>query len=61
MTFATGEILPTPDGPKPFAVVFAHGDKVLTTVPVDSVAEGEAWILEVLPKLQQFARDEGHL
>ena len=49
--FVTGEVVATPDEELPFAVVFKRGDEVLAEWLVESVADGEAQIIEALKGL----------
>jgi hypothetical protein len=60
MAFVTGEVVPTPGEEYPFSVVFKQGDKVLADWPVQSVAEGEAQIVEALQGMVEIVEvDDG--
>jgi hypothetical protein len=48
MAYATAEVIPNTREGKPFKVVFMQGARVLTEWPVDSVADGEAQIVNAL-------------
>jgi len=48
MAFVTGDVVPSPGEETAFKVVFKQGDKVIVEWPVDSQAEGEEEIIEVL-------------
>ena len=54
-----GEIIATPDEEAPYAVVIAHGDKVLVRVGVSSQSAGEQIVVEVLQTLETFAIKDG--
>lgn len=51
MAFVTGDVVPSPGEEAPFKVVFKQGDKVLVEWPVESKADGEAEIVEVLTSI----------
>ena len=48
MAFVTGDVVASPGEESPFKVVFKQGNTVVVEWPVDSQAEGEEEILEVL-------------
>jgi hypothetical protein len=54
-----GEVIHTPNGETLYAAVVRTSTTELTRVPVQSNAEGEKIILELLTKLEEFAIAEG--
>lgn len=61
MAFSTGEVVPTPDGPLPFKVVFTTAGEVVAEWSVESMAEGEQQIVAVLRDLRRKAEEEGYV
>jgi len=55
MAFATGEVVPTPNGEMPFKVIFMQGGTVLNEWSVSSIEEGKAQIIMVLAGLGKLA------
>jgi len=58
MAYVTGEVVATPDEELPFSVVFKRGDEVIAEWLVESVAEGEAQIIEALKGLVEVGEEE---
>ena len=56
MAFVTADVVPNPGGELPFKVVFKQGETVLAEWPVESRAEGEEEILELV---KDAAEDDG--
>jgi hypothetical protein len=48
MAFLTADVLANPGGELPFKVVFKQGQSVLAEWPVESQAEGEQQIVDVV-------------
>jgi hypothetical protein len=48
MAFVTADVVENPGGELPFKVVFKQGETVIGEVPVESQAEGEEHILEII-------------
>jgi hypothetical protein len=48
MAFVTGDVVATPGGETPFKVVFKQGETVLGEWPVETQAEGEEQIVELI-------------
>lgn len=61
MAFTTGEVVPTPNSPSPFKVVFMTGGTFLAEWPVDSEAAGQLEIQLHLTELRRIAEEEGHV
>jgi hypothetical protein len=48
MAFVTADVVENPGGEVPFKVVFKQGETVIGELPVESQAEGEEQILEII-------------
>ena len=59
MALATGEVVPTPGDEWPYKVVIRLKGKLMGEIGVSSEAQGEALIVDILRRLDQFGRDEG--
>lgn len=61
MTFASGEVIATPNEEKPFLAYISVGEHRLFSYPVDTVQEGEDAIIRGLRFLQKKAREDGYI
>jgi hypothetical protein len=57
MAFVTADVVENPGGELPYKVVFKQGETVLGEWPVESQAEGEEQIVELIR--EAIAEDEG--
>jgi len=48
MAFLTGDVVANPGGELPFKVVFKQGETVIVEWPVESQADGEQQIVELI-------------
>jgi hypothetical protein len=55
MAFVTADVVPDSGGEAPFKVVFKKGETVIAEWPVDSQAEGEEQIIDII---KDAAEDE---
>jgi hypothetical protein len=55
MAFVTADVVPDPGGEAPFKVVFKKGETVIAEWPVESQAEGEEQIIDII---KDAAEDE---
>lgn len=58
MAFVTGDVIPVTGEELPFKVVFLQGDTVLAEWLVESPADGQSQIVEVLKSLVDEEEDE---
>jgi hypothetical protein len=56
MAFLTADVVANPGGELPFKVVFKQGESVLAEWPVESQAEGEEQIVELV---REAVEDDG--
>lgn len=59
MAFLTADVVENPGGELPFKVVFKQGENVLAEWPVESQAEGEEQIVELIRDAVEDDDDEG--
>ena len=48
MAFVTADVVPNPGGEAPFKVVFKQGETVIAEWPVETQAEGEEQIVDLI-------------
>ncbi len=59
MAFVTADVVENPGGERPYKVVFKQGETVLGEWPVESQAEGEEQIVELIREAVADDDDEG--
>jgi hypothetical protein len=59
MAFVTADVVENPGGEMPYKVVFKQGETVLGEWPVESQAEGEEQIVELIREAVADDDDEG--
>ena len=59
MAFVTADVVENPGGELPYKVVFKQGETVLGEWPVESRAEGEEQIVELIREAVADDDDEG--
>lgn len=58
MAFVTADVVPNPGGEAPFKVVFKQGETVIVEWPVETQAEGEEQILELIKEAVEDDEDD---